>query len=86
MATSCAACGSELMVPGKLSADQNLTFVPANPKFLASGSKVHIQVNACAMCGHVQLACDPEELAAKAEPPETPNPTAPGSSETESAE
>lgn len=69
MSTACAACQSELMVPGRLSSDESLCFVPANPKFLAAASRVHVTVQACAMCGHIQLAVDIEELAAKAEAP-----------------
>ena len=70
MAQRCAACQSELLIPGRLSAVDHLLFIPTNPKFLASTSRIHIAVSACAMCGHVQMSADIEELAAKAEPPE----------------
>ncbi len=66
---ACAACGSELLVPGRLNVGEQLLFVPTNPKFLTSTSRIHVAVTACAMCGHVQMSADIEELAAKAETP-----------------
>ena len=76
MIDHCPNCNSQLLVPGRIEGVEPAQFIPANPKFLASASKVHIKTFACAMCGFITFAVDTEELGSKvdlqpAEPSQT---------------
>ena len=67
MPEKCSACQSQNLTPGRLSNLENLTFIPAHPKYLATTSNVKVNATVCADCGNVMLTVDTEELGKKAD-------------------